>query len=102
PRASCCVSPLSLHDALPISELRARVSATDDLSALAGCDLVIEAVFEDLAVKQRAFAELEPVVGPDCVLATNTSALSVTAMASGLDRKSTRLNSSHVKISYAV
>ena len=71
-------------DETAAAELRARVSATDDLSALAGCDLVIEAVFEDLAVKQRAFAELEPVVGPACVLATNTSALSGTAMACGL------------------
>lgn len=65
-------------------ELRARVTATADLSELAGCDLVVEAVFEELSVKQRVFAEVEPVVGPDCVLATNTSALSVTEMAAGL------------------
>lgn len=65
-------------------ELRARVTATADLSELAGCDLVVEAVFEELTVKQRVFAEVEPVVGPDCVLATNTSALSVTEMAAGL------------------
>ncbi|WP_324650906.1 3-hydroxyacyl-CoA dehydrogenase NAD-binding domain-containing protein [Georgenia sp. H159] len=65
-------------------ELQARISATADLAELAGCDLVIEAVFEDLSVKQRVFAEVEPVVGPDCVLATNTSALSVTDMAGGL------------------
>ncbi|QDB79423.1 3-hydroxyacyl-CoA dehydrogenase [Georgenia wutianyii] len=66
------------------AELRQRVTATTDLADLAGSDLVIEAVFEDLGVKQRVFAELEAVVGPDCVLATNTSALSVTAMADGL------------------
>lgn len=60
------------------------VTGSTELSALAGCDLVIEAVTELLPVKQRVFAELEQVVGPDTVLATNTSALSVTAMASGL------------------
>src|SRR5690606_28168961 len=67
------------------TELRHRVTATPDLEELAGSDLVIEAVFEELAVKQRVFAEIEPVVGPDCALATNTSALSVTEMAAGLE-----------------
>lgn len=50
----------------------------------AGCDLVIEAVFEELAVKHEVFAALEEVVGEACVLATNTSALSVGAMAAEL------------------
>jgi 3-hydroxyacyl-CoA dehydrogenase len=49
---------------------------------------VIEAVFEDMAVKQKVFAEVEAVVRPDCVLATNTSSLSVTEMASGLTHRS--------------
>jgi len=48
------------------------------------CDLVLEAIFEELGVKRQVFAELEEVVPPECVLATNTSALSVTAMAEGL------------------
>jgi 3-hydroxybutyryl-CoA dehydrogenase len=48
---------------------------------LARCDLVVEAVVEDLSAKQRLFADLEPVVGVDAVLATNTSSLSVTAIA---------------------
>jgi 3-hydroxyacyl-CoA dehydrogenase len=52
--------------------------------AFADADFVIEAVFEEVAVKQRVFAEVEAVVRPDCVLATNTSSLSVTEMASGL------------------
>jgi 3-hydroxyacyl-CoA dehydrogenase/enoyl-CoA hydratase/carnithine racemase len=52
--------------------------------AFADADLVIEAVFEDLAVKRQVFAEVEAVVPETCVLATNTSALSVTAMAEGL------------------
>ncbi len=46
----------------------------------ADCDLVLEAVVEEMDVKQRVFAELREVVGPDCVLATNTSSLSVTEM----------------------
>ena len=57
-----------------------------DWSVFAGCDLVIEAVFEELAVKTEVFAELERVVSPDCVLATNTSSLSVTQMGSELLR----------------
>ena len=50
----------------------------------ADCDLVLEAVFEEMAVKKDVFAELERVVSPECVLATNTSSLSVTGMGAGL------------------
>jgi 3-hydroxyacyl-CoA dehydrogenase/enoyl-CoA hydratase/carnithine racemase len=50
----------------------------------ADADFVIEAVFENLEVKQRVFAELEEIVSAECVLATNTSSLSITAMAAGL------------------
>jgi 3-hydroxyacyl-CoA dehydrogenase/enoyl-CoA hydratase/carnithine racemase len=49
------------------------------------CELVLEAVYEQLELKRTVFAELETVVSPSCVLATNTSALSVTAMAAGLE-----------------
>ncbi|HEX6702973.1 MAG TPA: 3-hydroxyacyl-CoA dehydrogenase family protein [Gaiellaceae bacterium] len=59
----------------------ARLSLTTDLADLAGCDLVIEAAFEDLDVKRELFRALEDVVAPDAVLATNTSALSVTEIA---------------------
>lgn len=59
-----------------------RLSLTTDLAALDGCDLVIEAIVEELAPKQELFAELEGIVGGDAVLATNTSALSVTEIAS--------------------
>jgi 3-hydroxyacyl-CoA dehydrogenase/enoyl-CoA hydratase/carnithine racemase len=52
--------------------------------AFADADFVIEAVFEEIEVKRRVFAEVEAVVRPDCVLATNTSSLSVTEMAAGL------------------
>jgi len=52
----------------------------------AGCDLVLEAVFEEMAVKKEVFAELERVVSPECLLATNTSSLSVTEMGADLER----------------
>lgn len=61
-------------------QIAARVSATDDPAELAGSDLVIEAVVERLDVKQQAFAEIEEIVAESAILATNTSALSVTAM----------------------
>ncbi len=50
-----------------------------------GCDLVLEAVFEEMSVKKEVFAELERVVSPECVLATNTSSLSVTDMGADLE-----------------
>ena len=62
----------------------ARLSLTTDLGALAACDLVIEAIVEDLEAKLTLFAELERIVRPDAILATNTSALSVTEIASAV------------------
>ncbi|RYF75506.1 MAG: 3-hydroxyacyl-CoA dehydrogenase [Comamonadaceae bacterium] len=62
----------------------ARLHAGDGLGALAGCDLVIEAVIENVDIKRRLLAELEALVAPEAVLATNTSSLSVTALAAGL------------------
>ena len=64
----------------------ARLTVTTELADLADCDVVIEAAFEDLAVKHTLFRELEAVVRPDAILATNTSALSVTEIASVLER----------------
>lgn len=66
------------------NRLTALVSGVTDKSAFADADFVIEAVFEDLSVKKAVFAELEAVVSDTCILATNTSSLSVTAMAEGL------------------
>jgi 3-hydroxyacyl-CoA dehydrogenase/enoyl-CoA hydratase/carnithine racemase len=66
------------------ARLTALVTGSLTKDAFADADFVIEAVFEEMAVKQRVFAEVEAVVRPDCVLATNTSSLSVTEMASGL------------------
>ncbi|MEV4333947.1 3-hydroxyacyl-CoA dehydrogenase [Streptomyces sp. NPDC049597] len=63
---------------------RARLVPAADLAELADAALVVEAVLEQLAVKQELFAELEKIVADDCLLATNTSSLSVTAVAGAL------------------
>ncbi len=64
--------------------LSSIVSGTTNKADFAGCDFVIEAVFEDLQVKIDLFTELEKHISPECVLATNTSSLSVTKMSAGL------------------
>ena len=64
--------------------LGSLVQTTIGRDEFAGCQLVLEAVYEELEVKRQVFAELEAVVAPEAVLATNTSALSVTDMARGL------------------
>jgi 3-hydroxyacyl-CoA dehydrogenase/enoyl-CoA hydratase/carnithine racemase len=64
--------------------LASLVKTTTGHDEFAGCGLVLEAVFEELTLKRQIFGELESVVSPGCVLATNTSALSVTAMAAEL------------------
>lgn len=66
------------------SRLTRLVTGSLSLDAFADADFVIEAVFEELSVKQKVFGSLEQVVRPDCVLATNTSSLSVSEMAAGL------------------
>ncbi len=63
---------------------KALVSGSLSKDAFADADFVIEAVFEEMTVKQQVFAEVEAVVSDECVLATNTSSLSVTEMASKL------------------
>jgi 3-hydroxybutyryl-CoA dehydrogenase len=62
-----------------------RLRAVSDLQELQGCQLVIEAAPEDLAVKQKLFSELSEVLGPDAVLASNTSSLSLTEIAAAAD-----------------
>ncbi|HST96923.1 MAG TPA: 3-hydroxyacyl-CoA dehydrogenase NAD-binding domain-containing protein, partial [Geodermatophilus sp.] len=68
-----------------LNRLKGLVTGALDKAAFADADLVIEAVFEEMSVKQQVFAEVEAVVSPGCVLATNTSALSVTEMAAKLE-----------------
>ncbi len=64
--------------------LTALVTGSTSKEGFADADFVIEAVFEEMSVKQQVFAECEAVVSPECVLATNTSSLSITEMASAL------------------
>ena len=64
----------------------ARIEATDHLGRLADCDLVIESVVEDLAVKKELFRELEQIVKPEGILATNTSTLPVVELAMATER----------------
>ena len=66
------------------NRLKALITGSLTKDAFADADFVIEAVFEEMSVKQKVFAEVEEYVSPECVLATNTSSLSVTEMASGL------------------
>ncbi len=67
-------------------EALARLTVTTEAAALADCDLVIEAVLEEPALKREVLAELDRLVAPDAVLATNTSALSVTELAAATSR----------------
>ncbi len=64
----------------------ARLTATDHLGRLSDCDLVIESVVEDLPTKRALFAELEQIVKPEGILATNTSTLPVVELAVATDR----------------
>jgi len=72
--------------ALILDRIDVVSGGTDNLTSLADCGMVIEAIVENLEVKRRTFKELEGVVEPACVLATNTSSLSVTAIAQACDR----------------
>jgi 3-hydroxyacyl-CoA dehydrogenase/enoyl-CoA hydratase/carnithine racemase len=67
------------------NRLRALIAGTTELVDYADCDFVIEAVFEEMSIKKQVFADLEKHVSESCVLATNTSSLSVAQMAADLD-----------------
>ncbi|GAA0541166.1 3-hydroxyacyl-CoA dehydrogenase [Saccharopolyspora subtropica] len=67
-----------------VNRLKGLVTGSLDKKAFADADFVIEAVFEEMSVKQQVFAELEQHVAPEAILATNTSSLSITEMASKL------------------
>ena len=66
------------------SRLLSNISGSVDKKVFANCDFIIEAIFEELALKQKLFKELEQIITPECILATNTSSLSVEAMGEGL------------------
>ncbi|WP_323172215.1 3-hydroxyacyl-CoA dehydrogenase NAD-binding domain-containing protein [Natrialba sp. PRR66] len=76
------------RDALPDDPhvIRDRIEGTTDLDDLADCDLVVEAALEELDVKREIFAELDDIVGAETLLATNTSTISITSIASATDR----------------
>ncbi|MFD5837147.1 3-hydroxyacyl-CoA dehydrogenase NAD-binding domain-containing protein [Streptomyces collinus] len=67
--------------------LLARITATAEVQDLAGCDAVIEAVFEDTSLKHKVFQEIQHVVEPDALLCSNTSTLPITALAEGVERQ---------------
>ena len=71
-------------DAAAVAGCKARLLTAGSLQELADCDLVVEAIVERLDAKRSLFTDLEQVVRPDAVLATNTSSLSVTAIAAGM------------------
>jgi 3-hydroxyacyl-CoA dehydrogenase/enoyl-CoA hydratase/carnithine racemase len=72
-------------DADTANKLRGLIHGTTDRSEYADCDFVIEAVFEEVGVKQQVFGEIEKIIAPDAVLATNTSSLSVEEIGSKLE-----------------
>ncbi|HZK35512.1 MAG TPA: 3-hydroxyacyl-CoA dehydrogenase NAD-binding domain-containing protein [Aeromicrobium sp.] len=67
-------------------EILGRITPTADYADLAGCDLVVEAVFESVDLKHSVFAELEPIVNADALLGSNTSTLPITSLAEGVKR----------------
>jgi 3-hydroxyacyl-CoA dehydrogenase / enoyl-CoA hydratase / 3-hydroxybutyryl-CoA epimerase len=68
-------------------EILARITPTDDYNDLAGCDLVVEAVFEKVSLKHEVFHDTEKLVAPDALLGSNTSTLPITILADGVQRK---------------
>ena len=68
------------------AEVLGRILATTDYAALSGCDLIVEAVFEDPKVKAEVTARVEAATGPDCIFATNTSTLPISSLAKASQR----------------
>ena len=66
------------------ARLSLLISGSADQNVYAGCDFIIEAIFEELSLKQELFKKLEAIISPECVLATNTSSLSVERMSEGM------------------
>ena len=69
-----------------VDDIMGRIQGTTDMAATKECDLVIEAVFEDMEVKKELFAKLDEVCGPKTILATNTSSFSVDELARTTNR----------------
>ena len=71
---------------LEVKEIMGRIRFGSSLTSFEGCDMVIEAIVENLDVKKKVFREIEKIVGEECILATNTSSLPVTAIAAAVER----------------
>ena len=67
-------------------EILSRISGTTDMKAAADCDLVVEAAIENMKIKKEIFAELDQICKPETILASNTSSLSITEVASATKR----------------
>jgi len=66
------------------TRLLSNISGSVDQKVFANADFILEAIFEELSLKQKLFKDLEAIITPECILATNTSSLSVEAMSEGL------------------
>lgn len=75
---------ISAEDAKAASD---RLGSVSDIAALAGCDAVIEAVFENIAVKSEVFQAVEAVVSDDCIIASNTSSIPIASIASACKKR---------------
>ena len=67
-------------------EILSRISGTTDMNLAADCDLVVEAAIENMKIKKEIFAELDRICKPETILASNTSSLSITEVASATNR----------------
>lgn len=67
-------------------QILGRIKATSDVNAAANADIVIEAIIENLAAKTELFAKLDAITGADCILASNTSSISITKIAAATKR----------------
>jgi len=65
--------------------IQSNIKYVDNLKSLSECDLVIEAIVENLDIKKKVFSEIESIVSDDCILASNTSSLSITSIASACE-----------------
>jgi len=68
------------------TQIQSNITYVNALSDFAQCDLVIEAIIENAEIKKNVFAELEGHVSPDCIIASNTSSLSITSLAAALQK----------------
>jgi 3-hydroxybutyryl-CoA dehydrogenase len=75
-------------DALDLSSILGRIGFVQNIDALKECDLIIEAIIEDIDIKKQTFRNLEKVLSPECIIASNTSSLSITSLASVISEPS--------------